>query len=305
MLSVKEGGLAVADEQASTGIRKYNISQKLQQFLDGKMVYGGSGPSDIIREIYEMSKGQIERVAKERGVLSVRNIFEIVNSFTIQYKNQLKNNVLNASLGIGLDDLLTGTLLRVGKPLDDGAKNYGGSILQKFDQETQTEILLGGIEDNKFDIYRVNTQGVSIKSARPNESIGSGADESEKVLSNYVARLKRNQKDEINLMEGLTKIIEATNASARLNIGVGGTISIAYISGNGIKMPTEDRCRLASEIVEGLTFNLIAPDVSYDLLQRVIFKDEKDETIEAIDEEMKTKTKDWKKLDRLLRGYKE
>ena len=305
MLSLGESGIAVADEQSSSFIRKYNVAQKLQLF-DDKVVYGGSGPADIIREIYEQSKREIQELKKERGSLQLKDIYEIVSKVAINHKNQFKNRILYSNLGITLDDYITGTLSRNGQKLDEHVKAYAGNAIQKIDEEWHVAALLGGFELNgdsqKFSIYGVDARGFSFKISRPYGTIGSGADESDKVLSSYIANLKRDKREKIAPHEGLAKIIEATNASARLNVGVGGTFSIVYINPHEVIIPSEDNCILATEVVQGLTHALLDKDLAYNMLERLIFKQE---DFEVVEEELKTGTKDWKLLDRFLRGYKE
>jgi len=50
-MSFGNSGAAVADEQASRAFRKYNVAQKLR-LLNGSVIYGGSGASAFINEIY-------------------------------------------------------------------------------------------------------------------------------------------------------------------------------------------------------------------------------------------------------------
>lgn len=301
MLSFGESGIAMADEQSSTALRKYNVAQKLQT-LYGNVLYGGSGPADPIKEIYEISEERINLLKQEKGNISIREIFEIVNEITISYHNNLKNRILNARIGISLEDFLTGTLTRIGKPLDETIKNYAARFCQQMDEEGSIEILLGGINLGKFVIYRADSYGYGFKISRPYDSIGSGKDESEKVLSSYVSHLPRGKRESIDRNEGLIKIIEATNASSRLNIGVGGAPSIVYISEGSMKRPNENQCILASEIVEGLTRDLLEKDFVHESLSKLVFNNG---DFEEIEEEVKQKSKDWKKLDRILRGYKE
>ena len=133
-------------------------------------------------------------------------------------------------------------------------------------------------------------------------SIGSGEDESDRILTNFYAKMPRKKRNQISPEEGIIKLIEATNASARLNPGVGGIPSIIYLDKEGVKEPSEEQCILSTEIVEGLIRGLLDSDFAYDAVSKLVLQDGDFETIE---EQMKTKAKDWKRLDRILRGYKE
>ena len=301
MLSFGEDGIAVADEQSSNRIRKYNASQKLH-VLNKNVLYGGSGPTSLIKEVYESSKYEINKIKEDKGNISVADIYKTVSGGVINCKNDLKNRLLNYNMGIGLDDYNTGILTRIGKPLDDFIKNKASKYCQQVDEDMSMAILLGGIDSGKFVIYELDSIWSGFKIAGASASIGSGSDESDRVLSSYVESLPRDKRESIDKSEGLIKILEATNASSRLNIGVGGTPSIVYMNRKGIRQPDENQCKLASEIVEGLTTNLLDKDFSYEALSRLVYDDE---DFEKIEDEMMSKTKNLKKFNRILRGYKE
>ncbi len=163
-------------------------------------------------------------------------------------------------------------------------------------------ILLGSIFDDKFEIcYVDNTGRDSKKMPRPYSSIGSGADESDKVLSRYVSELPRSKRNNIKEVEGLIKLIEATNASANLNIGVGGNSSIVYIDEKGVRIPEENECILASEIVEGYTRGLLNKAFAYESIEKLVLDGTE---FEFVEKKMRKSAKDWDKLDSVLRGYK-
>ncbi len=297
MLSLGESGIAVADEQGSNNVRKSNVYQKLHP-LDNSTIYGGSGNADFVMDIYQII---YDKLIESNKKVSLREIYELTNEILISQKNLLKNKCLLANFGIGLEDFITGSSIKSGRPIANKVINRAEQVVQHFDETSQIQIVLGGMEDKKFNIYNVNTFGLGLRNSLPYDSIGSGADESQKILSNYTSNLKRDKRENIDPLEGLTKVIEATNASARLNMDVGGTISITYISNNEIKIPDEDKCRLASEIVEGLTLGFIKKNIAYDMLNRLIYGEFK---FEDIEEEFKHKVKDWKRFDRILRGYR-
>ena len=79
MLSFGESGVAVADEQASNPLRKHNSTQKLHDMGDS-VVYGWSGPVDLLVDICEISRQQIDESRKEMSSLSLRNTHNIVNN---------------------------------------------------------------------------------------------------------------------------------------------------------------------------------------------------------------------------------
>jgi len=297
MLSLGDEGIAVADEQVSGDIRKSNIYQKLR-VLNETTIYGGSGPADFIMHIYDLVYNKLKEESRN---ISLREICEYTSNLIISQKNSFKDRILISNLGISLDEYITGFSVKLGKPIADNIKTKAEQFASNFDEQSKTEILIGGRESDKFCIYYINTYGVCIKGSIPYVTIGSGSDESQKILSSYIAGLKRNKRESIDKVEGLAKILEATNSSARINVGVGGTLSIVYITKEGVKIPDEDRCKLTSEIVESLSLSLIDRELSYDMLRRLIFEDDK---FEVVEDEFMSKVKDWKKLNKILRGYK-
>lgn len=298
MLSLGKEGLAVADEQGSGFGRKSNIFQKLRPLNDSS-VYGGSGSADFIMEVYQIVSDQIKKIA---GEVSLRDIYKSTNEALIYQINLLKDNALRAGLGISLEEHITGYHVQSGRPLGDIIKSNAEELIKKFDGMCSARISIGGIENGRFSIYEVDDSGIGMKTSLPYSSIGSGADESSKLLASYVEGLPREKRDKIDQNEGLAKLIEATNSSARTNVGVGGTISIVHITKDQIKMTDEGECRLASEIVEGLTFGLIKRKVAYDMLNSLIFNGG---NVNDIENRMKDESKNWNKLDRRLRGYRE
>ena len=100
---------------------------------------------------------------------------------------------------------------------------------------------------------------------------------------------------------GITKIIEATNASRKCSVGVGGSLYIVYI-GEEIIVPEENNCILASELVEGLTFGFLERDFVYASLLDLIYKGK---NYRDIEEEMKSNAKNWEEFNRFLRGYRD
>ena len=301
MLSLGKEGIAVADEQSSTEGRKYNVAQKLH-LLNDHVVYGGSGPSNYIREIYKAIAKELTEIKKQKDHIELNDITAIASNIAIGHRKHVKNSVLQSNLGISLEDFLTGTTNN-GRKLDDSIIKTAYNLVQQFDNEARLGFLLGGIQNGVFDIYQVDSSYGATNHSRPYASIGSGADESEKVLSRFIASLSREKRESINREEGLVKIIEATNASSNLNVGVGGSPSIVYVNKEGKTLrPSEKQCILASELVKGFTYEILPKDFVYEAVDALVYRNE---DFESTENNMWSKATDPKKLSRLLRGYKE
>jgi len=297
MLSFGESGVAVADEQSSTELRKYNIAQKLRP-IGKSIVYGGSGPSDLLTEIYDFSiKGLGENQDKD-----LRSVYEYITNIALSRRDRLLDTMLKAEFsGLGMEDIQSGVSSITGKPLDQEYKSRLHNGSEGIKKNLSFGILLGGIEDGRFNVYGINAYGSGLKSSRGLGTDGSGSDESDKVISSYKTSIPREETDNIDPEEGLIKVIEATNSSVKINNGVGGTISIAHISDEGIKMPSEDNCRLASEIVSAYIEGFIDQNTVKGLLRQIVPNEGEFKKIES---EFRESVPNWNELDRFFRGYK-
>ncbi|MBD3355034.1 hypothetical protein GF361_03540 [Candidatus Woesearchaeota archaeon] len=299
MMSFGDSGAAVADEQASNSLRKYNIAQKLRM-IDDSVIYGGSGSSSFIKELYDNIINHIKKEGKKK--ILPEEIYGLCKYISTKMKHENINNLLNDNYGITYEEFKTGKVR--GNKLDEKFKSSANNIINDNQKFLNVSVLLGGLCDNKFEIFYIDNCGGSInKNPGCYGTIGSGSDESSKVLSKYSAKLPREKREnkEIDKEEGLIKLIEATNASANLNIGVGGNPSIIYMDKDGIKQPDENQCILASEIVEGYTMGFLNKEFTYNAIENLVLNDT---NFEDVEEKMKRSAKDWDKLDRVLRGYK-
>jgi hypothetical protein len=304
MMSFGDSGAAVADEQSLRGMRKNPVAQKLKMINDS-VIYGAAGVSQFVKEVYDAIKEYLEKRKKEDEDYKItpEEIYRVAKGMVISLKNDKKDYYLRSNFSISLEELQTGVKERGGK-LDEAFKRKASEMVEKYIDEYSSGILMAGISEGRFDIYLVDSNGNSFnKISESYESIGSGRDASDRILSSYVAELPRELRDKIPVEEGLVKLIEATNGSANSNIGVGGSPSIVYLNKDGeVKIPNESQCILASEVVEGLTRGLLNQDFVYGAVRRLVLENADFRTVE---EEMRQKAKDWAKLDRVLRGYKE
>jgi len=300
MLSMGDEGVAVADEQSSGITRKYNVSQKLH-LIGGRTVFGGSGPADFIREVYDGTVGKTEAKNSELKLKS-KDVFEATKQTLFDAKNNKKAEILFANYGLTMDELRTGSSASSGKPLDSDLKQSAVSVLQRVDQDFGISILLGGFDNGRFVIYGIDSARGGAKISRPYSSIGAGSDEADKVLSSYIIGLPRDKRESIDGAEGLVKTIEATNAASHVNIGVGGTPSIVYMrAGKRPAIPGERECILATELVHGLTFGFLDRNFTYDAVRGLVLGDKE---FGVVEEAMRGASKDWRAFDRSLRGYK-
>ena len=298
MLSLGSEGLAVADEQSSNYYRKFNIGEKLRS-LGETAIYGGTGSSDMIRAVYDMSKERIDMRNAEGKPINLSEIYQILNNSLTETLYNRREDILRKNLSFGIKNLQTGKL-DTGEEITPRAMDYASSLVGRRD-ELSVGVLIGGVQDGYFQIYQSDTQGPSGKVPIPYASIGSGSETSERILSEYFASLPREKREQIGLGEGLSKIIGATIESAALNHGVGGIPSIAYISEDGFFRPTEKACILSTELVKGLRGRFLKRGFVYETLEALVKEEEKPEKIQ---ENMWKKAKKAKKFNLFLRNYK-
>jgi len=305
MMSFGDSGAAVADEQTTSGnIRKYNSAQKLK-LIDSSTIYGGSGSSFMINEVYDAMEYTIKEQKEKNmvGGLNIMQLYDLAKRMIGSVKNSKKNDFLFANFGITLDEFVTG--LRNGVKLDEPLKGKAYDALnnENFNRNIDLSILIGGLYEGKFEINYVDSRGTAcLRIPQPYYSIGSGSDEAGKILSRYVINMPREKREKIPIEEGLVKLIEATSSASDINVGVGGIPSIVYLSKGSVKIPNENQCVLATEIVEGYVRNILDRDFTFRSISDLVLNNADFRTVE---EQMKSRAKDWNQLDKILRGYKE
>jgi len=304
MLSVKGGGIAVADEQGSTEQRHTNQFDKLHLLTtgkDGKVIYGGSGmANDVFGSIYNGSQDRIFKELTSQS-LTIKEVSDIVRETIIKYYHEEKDAILRAQHGFSLQDLNSATLSN-GRPISSGAIDSARNTLGSMMGHRSLSILLGGMHEDKFFIYGLDNGGHATQFVAPNATIGSGYDESNRVLAGYIGQMPREKRNQIDPKSGLVMAIEATNGSSQFNNGVGGTPSIIYMDGETTYTPSESQCRAASEVVKGLTWGQLTREYAQDAVYGLVVGGlDYGDTIK----EMMGSAKSPERFNLLLRDYKE
>lgn len=288
ILSFGDSGAAIADEQATSYIRKLNVANKLR--IINNFIFGGSGSLDFIEGIYR----RIEKTLPVKAGFD--KLQKLLPTETIGVINEFKNNTFYKNFGLPTEDILT-------KKLDEEIRKKANDCFESLNRYVSENVLLiGGLNNNQFEIYFFGLNNcVLTYTPLPYMTIGSGSDEAGRILSQYVEQKPKKEREKIDRTEGLIKLIEATNQASTANVGVGGTPQLMYCDKEGIKEIEEKKCVLASEIVKGSNFGQLNKNFVSQAITDLIFSNAK---FEEVEEQMKKNAQNWLKFERLLRGYK-
>ena len=161
-------------------------------------------------------------------------------------------------------------------------------------------IVLGHAPQKRVGLYWVGFNDNSAISD-PYASIGSGMDESDRVLYKFIKSLERDQRKNIDFKEGMETLIRATNASSEINQGVGGVPTINYFKKEKITTLKEDESRLATELVKLKDAALLEKDTFYESLENLLLQNK---TAEEIEQKVIKTHQQYHKMMQILRGYR-
>jgi len=236
----------VVDSQSSTHLRKYSIADKVKAISTQNgtsALVGGTGSSDLLYETLLA----LNRAASSKE-LSVDQLAKALSQISIGIKRDKIDSYLKSTFGIEHKQALSGE--GINPQLMQNVVEALTGQNRSFQEFFNGSFLLIGKDSEDVALYGVPFGGPELLSARPYGSIGSGSDESDKVLYGYVNSLKREQQNDIPFLDGMAALIRATNASSDINQGVGGVPTIGYYNSKGITLLREAESKLVTEIVK-------------------------------------------------------
>ncbi len=304
----REGAL-VADEQASTHERKYDISTKIHELLDEKgaiALMGGSGASDVLYDVVCRTSDYLQR--NKEKIFGGRSIAAAAGEIMSQVKRQYIDGYLKNLFGISEAEFHTGL-----RSLPDGTKvPIHDSLMRRYHQIIEghdsgfnpliNNAFIVLTYDGKIQLFRVS-MGLEnpIPTERPYDAIGTGADKADDSLSDFFEDTSRDERKNTNKITGLSTLLYATERASVRNVGVGGTPYIKIIDGGKVITPNEANSRLAAEIVRGTKRGHLPQEFEREALEALLYNNGNFETFEkAIWEKATNK----EKLSLLLRRYK-
>jgi hypothetical protein len=244
-----EGGM-VADSQSSNSMRKYDFADKVIP-ISGNETYaliGGSGSSDLLYEATSaLTKHFADRTITEETYV-ISDIAEALSVIT----TTLKRNIINLSLKsiFGIDSKTAQSGEGLSPQLSAEVKEVLTAGSQGAKERFNNGFIVIGKDKEGVSLYQVWMGSSPNHIPQPYWTIGSGSDESDKVLCSFVKYQSRDGRKNISLVKGMTALIRATNASSEINSGVGGTPTISYFDQKGIVILGEEESKLATEMVK-------------------------------------------------------
>lgn len=330
-------GAMVCDEQASWGemSRKGNIADKIRNVIPHEIqqefgtvaAYGGSGTSSIAEEIklaiYDALKNRFKSSIELTGrkpdkFLTIQEIAALAFERVAEIKHKHIDELLAQRYGFTTRDFIKGYYEKAGKRIDINQREVADKAFDAIVWRTKTEnqslyinrgILAGYDPSEGFRIFVLNLRTFSCEPVQAIfSSIGSGQDTSDLVFSQFAGlRTINERRCDIDPVDGMIAIIDATNTASTTNIGVGGYFNIMVFDGkqpNNLERVWEisdNRARLASEVVVAFKHNLVTEKTAQEVIRELIFEKK---TFEQVDRKLRSRVTDWPKLCRFLRGYK-
>ncbi len=285
----------VADELSTTINRKLMDSPKIIQL--GGCLVGQAGDAFFMKEVVDLAK----------AAKTPDEVYHYLNHGAKELYKMQKEDILQKKFGISLLEFQTGLKRNEdgpSLPLSVNVLAEAEGELEEINESMCGSFLVTSIENGRFEISVVSTEGRSHQRLSTTFfQIGTGSDLAHAKLTDYVSELDTDKRDKIDPSVGLVKLIEAEIASDKMNIGVGGIIQIAYMNEHGeVSLPTQPTCRLATELVKGMTWNFLPEDFVYKQVEALVLKGEDPVNVEEL--MLKMAGARWQRFDKALRGYR-
>ena len=303
-------GAIISDEQSSSGFRKENIATKIHSLDLGEgkpfALAGGSGYvmvlQDSIVQARDFLTNNREKIRIGRDLASgFAHVF-------LNVKQQYLDGVLFGEFGLKERDFHAGYRTEQDGekiPLDPSIKSQYIELKRKLNSD-------GELLNNSFLVLTYDERGVDLYRllmaiehplpiARPSDAIGSGSEQVDDEIAYYLDNIPRDERGNINPIEGISELLYGTERASIRNPGVGGTPLVKIIKEGKVISPGENETRLAVEIVKGCRRGYLPKEFERESLDALLYRGE---TFESIEGKMWECTSDREGLSRMLRGYK-
>ncbi len=296
-----EGGM-VTDSQSSSAMRKYDFADKVIPIKcnGAYALIGGSGSADLLYEATSaLNKHFTEETVKSQAH-PLNHIAEALSGIMTQMKRNMIDLSLKSIFGIDISTAISGQ--GVGPHLLADVKEALTATAQGAKERYANAFIVIGKDSEGVGLYQVWMGHPPNHIPQPYWVIGSGSDESDKVLCSFVKDQSREGRKNIPLVKGITALIRATNASSEINPGVGGTPTVSYFDQKGIVILGEEESKLATELVKVGDARLTSPFAAERGLDALLHGTG---SIDEVEQEIFKRTPVlYDKIMRFLRGYR-
>jgi hypothetical protein len=272
---------------------------------------------EFVTTEYQKEKNKISAIPEK--FLTIEELAEKSYSIMCDIKHRLINEMLMGRYGFETKDFIQGFYKKNNKKYDikqdDVVKGAEECITFKRRDEfldrvfINLSVVAGFDPKNGFQIFKLSLYQYTCEPCTTFlQSEGSGVDACDIFFSELVR--KKNQADRrvgIDPVEGVIALIQATNVSLRVNIGIGGYFNIVVMDMNKEKPEdravefNDNRAKLSMEIVDAKFMGFLKEDNCKDLINRLIFKHE---PFESVHKKFFKAVEKPAELGRYLRGHK-
>ena len=300
------------------------LSQKSSNLLNMEAVYGGIGNPSFHHEVVNKVITKIDGMASSPDSSKKLAIGSDIGNVTLEIIHKLikrrVDDVLKLFYGFTRDDFNQGYAEIDGKKIDikqETIKEDARKIISFKDKREY----LKPIFENKISIMTYDKDygitGYCIKAdngvlsmvSGGFDTLGKGVYGAGRAFGKYFKdRYLSQRREGMDRVEGMCLLISSAIEARDYYLGVGGYFNIVYLDGEKstheerYKEIYHHRVKLATEVVTGLLNHELPRDKAYELLNDLLFEDKE---LEEVEDKMWQHAKNHKRLELLLRGYKD
>ncbi|MFH0887600.1 MAG: hypothetical protein V1871_00105 [Planctomycetota bacterium] len=303
------------------------VTPEISDALHIEAVYGGIGTPAIHYETVTKTQNQLSDIFKRRNDPEIKKqLYRTANDISRITLDNLQKTIrrraddrLRFLYGFTSEDLNRGYFESQGERIDIKQENVKNKALEISTLKDKSEIakfetenhacLIGYDKKHGFTAYCLKGE-ISVSSFISGgfESLGTGKYAGGQAFAEFLNKKFLGERVKgFNRIEGMIELIYSAIQCSLYFSQIGGYFAIAYIDGRGkdhasrYKEIIHHRAKLATEITHAYKGGYLPRNITYQLINDLVFEDAKEDKIE---EKLFKAVKDRKKLEYLLRAYK-
>lgn len=303
------------------------IDNDIAEDLGIEAAYGSWGHPHFHHEVVTRTQAEVRSIYKKGAEqwVNSQNIKQVARLGRIMLTNYHKvirrrvDETLRFLYGFTTSDLTRGFYEENGQRYDIAQDAVKGNAMKtvtwsdkRGSMNTVFEnrgVLMGYDPEDGFTLLNFNGEKHVICLVSGGfEAVGRGQYASAQAFARFLNhKFLASRRDGVDRIEGMVQVIHAARMAGDYYHEAGGNLSIVYLNGKAkthaerYTVFTDDRAKLASELVRAFEWQLLAKKDAYELLEAVLFLNANPEEIET---QFNARVTDHKALDLLLRGYK-